>query len=253
MPPPPGAHADKDGSFVRRHARVIASRLRFPGKWQFWLWVRWVRDSRPVDTREWRECVQLTLRAAHDVFDGDFAGDERVGNQRAMAAPGNRFRAHDGATLPSRELDEFRERRIEFRSLHVIRVSTKAIVPPSRIDGTFFRVTQAAELFSVNVSNMSLTQRILERIGIELRITPRTRDRSDINNALHAVRVEQSEELIERPGGVADRQNHIVDGWRFGLTRNFGLHASFLHRSARFCRSARPFQPGLHLMFICGT
>ena len=132
-----------------------------------------------------------------------------------MAAPGNRFRAHYGATLRSRELDEFHERRVEFPRLHIVRVSTKAIVAPSRIDGIFFRVTQAAELLFVHVSNMSLTQRILERIRIELRISPRTRNRSDVNDAFHSVRIEQSEEFIEWPCGVADRQDHIVDGGRF--------------------------------------
>ena len=152
-----------------------------------------------------------------------------------MAAPGNRFRAHYGATLRSREPNEFPKRRIKFRSLHIVRVSTKAFVAPSRIDGIFFRVTQAAELLFVRVSNMGLTQRILERIGIELRIAPGARDRPNINNALHAVPGEQSEEFIERPGRVADRQNHIFDCRCFECTRTFGSHASFLRGRTLSC------------------
>jgi hypothetical protein len=241
----------KDGSFVRRHEGVIASRLRFSRECQFRLGRIWISDLRSAYEREWRECVGLATRAAHDVLDADFADDERIRNQRAMAAPRNRFRAHDGTTLRSRELDEFREGRVKFWSLHIVRVSAKTVVAPARIDGIFFRVPQAAELFSVDVSDVSLTQGILERLRIELRIPPRARNRSDNNYAFHSVGIEQSEEFIERPGRVADRQNHIVDGWRFGFTRNFGFRHSFLRGSVRFCRSPRLFQSSIHRMFIC--
>src|ERR1700683_5622072 len=154
-----------------------------------------------------------------------------------MAPPGNRLRAHDGGTFRSCELDEVRKRRIEFRSLHVVRVSAKAVVAPSCIDGMLFGVTQTAELLSVRVSDMSLTQRILERIRTELRITPRARNRPDIDDAFHSVRFEQCEEFIERPRGVADSQNYIAGGRDFRFGRKFGFHVSFLRRRARFCRS----------------
>src|SRR3984885_13103537 len=112
-----------------------------------------------------------------------------------MAAPGNRLRAHDGATFRSCELDEIGERCIKFRRLHIVRVSAKAVVTPACIDRILRGVTQAAELFSMRVSDLSFTQRIVERIGIELRISTRARNRSDIDNAFNSVRFEQSEEF----------------------------------------------------------
>ena len=49
------------------------------------------------------------------------------------------------------EFDGAIKRRFKFRRLHVVRIAAKARVAPAEIDGVRTRVTQAAEIFHVDV------------------------------------------------------------------------------------------------------
>jgi hypothetical protein len=55
----------------------------------------------------------------------DTAHEERVGDERAVAAPGHGFGAHQGDALLLGQLDDFLDCLCESRRLHVIGVAAK--------------------------------------------------------------------------------------------------------------------------------
>src|SRR5260370_33969554 len=81
----------------------------------------------------------------HDVFDVHPADEQRVANQRAMAAPRHRFRAHDGGALLARQFQQTRKTGAKFLGGHVVGVAAEGSVTPAEIGGIFFGVAEAAE------------------------------------------------------------------------------------------------------------
>src|SRR5690606_37297426 len=82
--------------------------------------LRRVGDVGAVDDGEGSHAVWLGGARTHDVRDGDAAHGERVGDERAVAAPGDRLGAHDGDLFTAGEVDQFVERRGKLRRLHVV-------------------------------------------------------------------------------------------------------------------------------------
>ena len=71
---------------------------------------------------------------AHDVFDANVVYQQRVADQRSMAAPWNRLRAHDGSPFLRGQLHEALQPQLKIRRLHVIGVAAKRGVAPAVID-----------------------------------------------------------------------------------------------------------------------
>ena len=83
--------------------------------------------------------------SVQNVEDGNSARDNRIGDQRAMTAPGNRFRAHDGGGLEISQRQKVIERLRKLARLHKVGVSAEAGVSPQSVPGVASSATAAAE------------------------------------------------------------------------------------------------------------
>jgi len=88
----------------------------------------------PIDARKWCQRMRRRPRGAGDFERLDAAHDQRVGNERTVAAPRNRLGAHDRRGRRSGEGDQLIDSICECFRLHVVRISTKRFVAPSEID-----------------------------------------------------------------------------------------------------------------------
>src|SRR6185312_3347289 len=90
-----------------------------------------IHDAGSVYLREGSERVATRGGGAGDLLGVDAADQERVGDERAVAAPGNGFGAHDGGAALAGEGDEVVEGLLEFRGLHVVGIAAKAGIAPA--------------------------------------------------------------------------------------------------------------------------
>src|ERR1017187_8969667 len=121
-----------------------------------------------------------------------------------MASPRYRFGAHDCRRRLRGEMDEFVQVLLERGRLHVIRKSAKPSVAPGGVDGIAPRMTQSAKPWQMLINDSRVLQTAGQIFLVELRVVPRTRDGSDIHQLPDAVRVQNTDELIDRMRGMAD-------------------------------------------------
>ncbi len=62
---------------------------------------------------------------AHNVVNPNPAHDQRIGDERTVATPRNRFRAHNGTWFLPGQFYQSLQPNFEFGSLHVISKATK--------------------------------------------------------------------------------------------------------------------------------
>ena len=144
------------------------------------------------------------LRRAHDVFDRNSADGERVGNERTMTTPRNRFGAHDGDLLLPGQFDEFLQGRLEFWRLHVIGESAEARVAPAGIDRILLCVSKSAQRLHVPVTDPDAAELAPAAFVIELRIVTRARNCPHVHQLLDPVRFQHRDEFIQRMRRMAD-------------------------------------------------
>jgi len=78
--------------------------------------------------------MRLGLFCVDDVHNLDTAYFQVIGNQRAMATPPNRFRAHDGSRSELvRKIKKTFNSSAKFFGFHVIGITAKRSVAPCRI------------------------------------------------------------------------------------------------------------------------
>src|SRR5258708_24594230 len=121
-----------------------------------------------------------------------------------MAAPGHRFRTHDGRAFLGRQVQQSREGGAKFVGGHVISVTAKGSVAPAEIDRIFFRVAEAAETFHVQVLDSLLVHGSGKHRASELRNAPRFGNGTDINEPLNAMSRERGEKFLARSCGMPD-------------------------------------------------
>jgi hypothetical protein len=160
-----------------------------------------------ADPGEGGEGVGLAARGAEDVFDGDAPDGESVGDERAVAAPGEGFGAHERAGLFGGEMKGAGEGGYEIGSLHVVGVAAEAGVAPTGVDGVLFGVAEAAEGFEVDVADAARAEGGRERLAIELRVATGAGNGANVDDALDAVGAEERDEFVERAGRVADGED----------------------------------------------
>lgn len=127
-----------------------------------------------------------------------------VGDEGAMATPGDGFCAHDGGWGGRGDLREFGEAFGELRGGHVIGVTAERRVAPAGVDGIFAAVTAAAEGFQMRVSDAGCVERGCQFFGVELGDVAGFGDGADVHEMADAVGVEEGDELFNGVGGVAD-------------------------------------------------
>src|SRR5438132_13698429 len=92
-------------------------------------------------------------RRALNFLDGKTPNQERVGNQRTMTAPRHRLSAHQCNSLPRRERHQLLQSNLKLRRLHVVCITSKALVPPARVDRDPPGMSQSPEPGDTAVTN----------------------------------------------------------------------------------------------------
>jgi len=174
-----------------------------------------ISDLSGADAGEGRERVFFGSCGADDFEDPDTANDERVGNQRTMAAPRDCFGAHQRSGPQFRKLNSVLERFLEFHGLHVVREAPKTGVAPAEIDRVALRMAQAAKVLDVAVTDACGGERFREGVGVELGIVAGFRDGADVEQLPDPVRAQQFDEFVNRARGVADGEDgqELPGGW----------------------------------------
>jgi hypothetical protein len=121
-----------------------------------------------------------------------------------MAAPWDGLGAHQHDALAFRQCDAAIQALSERRRLHVIGIAPEACIPPTRVCRIWPRMPQATQPGHVSVVNPRAMQSRRQLVATELGIVPRARDCADIDQPLDAVRVEKTDELLDRPCRVPD-------------------------------------------------
>ncbi len=154
--------------------------------------------------------MRFGLGSAPDVGNRDAAREKSICDQRAMAAPGHRFRAHDrdggfafSAGLPvCFEMAQRFQIAGELFGLHVIGITAKTVVSPSGVDRILAGMAQAAETGHVLVGDLTCGKRFGQRFAIKLRIIPGAGNGADIDQEAHVVGFQKFDECRQRPVGM---------------------------------------------------
>ena len=162
---------------------------------------------------EWREFVFGGGGGGEDVADLPAFEDQGVGDEGAVAAPGDGFGTHDGGGGSGGDLSEGVEAFGELGSGHVVGVSAKGCVAPAGVGGVFAAVTAAAEVFHVGVVDGCCVEGGCEGFGVELRDVAGFGDGANIDEVTDSVGIEKRDELFDGVSGVADgeeKKRHTV-------------------------------------------
>ena len=98
--------------------------------------------------------MRLTVALAENIFDRNASREQRIADQRTVAAPGHGLGAHDRGRLFGRTFQKSRQPRLKLLGLHVIRVAAKRQVRPGSIPRIFRGVPQASEVFEVEIRDL---------------------------------------------------------------------------------------------------
>ena len=128
-----------------------------------------------------------------------------VGDQRAVATPGNRLRAHHCDRPLRGQCVELGQTALEVVGEHVVGVAPEARVLPAGVRRVLACPAQAAEQWEMNVPKVATRKGRAERLAVELRIVARAWNRPDVDHDRHLRCTKEVDELVQRPRGVADR------------------------------------------------
>jgi hypothetical protein len=139
-----------------------------------------------------------------------FLRDELIGDEAAVAAPGEGFGAHDGRALLSGEGLQIFERRFEIVGEHVIGVRCERGDLPGRVfRGFAWRSAAAAEGREVGVGDAEVLQCGCECIAIEVRVAAGAGEAADVGEGFDFFGGEQGEEIVQLAVGVADGPDRV--------------------------------------------
>ena len=96
------------------------------------------------DFEEWGEFVFFGGSGGEDVADLPALEHHGVGDEGAVAAPGDGFGAHDGGGCCGGDLSEGGEAFGELRSGHIVGIAAEGCVAPAGVGGAFARRAAAA-------------------------------------------------------------------------------------------------------------
>lgn len=136
--------------------------------------------------------------------------EQIVGDDAAMATPPNRFRTHISETMPSPEIDEFRQSFAEILTHRVIGIVAKAGVRPEAIGrNEFALIPSPTQRHDVAIRDAIGREGITESLDIELRVGAGARKRSHINEKINPGFLKQGNEIFERSGRMSNRVKWI--------------------------------------------
>jgi hypothetical protein len=182
-----------------------------------------ISQLRALHTCPRRKNVRSRAHAAGNFAHGDSPSQESVRNQRSVAAPRECLCAHQNNALSFGEIDTTPQAVLELLGLHVIGVATEAGVTPSGVDRVDSRVAQSSKSRDVLVVDSHATKCWRQFVAIELRIVPGPRNRSHVDDTLHAMRLEESDEYLYRTCRVPDREDHRLCAVAFAMAHRYRL------------------------------
>jgi hypothetical protein len=151
--------------------------------------------------------VGFAAGGGENILDLDSPRGQGVGDQRAVASPGDGFRAHDHGRSCASQFDELGQAFSKRRGLHIVRIAAKAGVLPPGIDGILAGVPEPSEPWQMDVSDSALLQRWTELVLAELRIPQRLGYRANVHELLYAVSLKRFEKLLDGQRGMADGED----------------------------------------------
>jgi hypothetical protein len=157
--------------------------------------------------------MRLGTGGAGDFPHFDSPRQQRIRYQGAMTAPGNGFGAHDRDPLRSCKFYQFVQMLPKLGRLHIVGEATEARVMPAGVDRIRARAPEAAKSGHVPVMKAGGMQGRRQLASVELRIVPRTRDGSYIDQPLYLVRFQELDEFLYRAGRVPDGHDNRR-GWQ---------------------------------------
>src|ERR1051325_10310113 len=108
--------------------------------------------------------MNLLAPCGEDVAHLPAARGERVGDERAVAAPRHRLRAHDRSFLLGREAFQLRDPSAKLLRLHVVGVAAKTQVAPAEIDRFLRGFAQTTQILEMAVFDFLTRERAREKI-----------------------------------------------------------------------------------------
>ena len=131
--------------------------------------------------------MRLTPLRIGQLFDLHAVHQQRISDERAVAAPGYGLRAHERQLLVRRGSHDLLEAGGESGALHVVGVAAKREIAPAGVRGIRSRFTQPAERRHVRIADTRRLQRVGQRVAVELRVVTRARHGAHVDQPLHAV------------------------------------------------------------------
>src|SRR5437879_5809325 len=144
-----------------------------------------------------------------DVEDRLSFADQVIRDDAPMAPPPEGLGAHDRAAPFPAQLAQLDETSAELLAHGVVGIVVKALIRPESIHGrwdAYLPSPETSESGDVLIADRSHRQRIGERLLVELRIRARARNGPDVGYQFHLGGGQHIDELGNRSGGVADRE-----------------------------------------------
>ena len=159
--------------------------------------------KRPVrqHTRARRKLRSIDLVQPHDVHHRNALRQQVIGNDAAVATPPHRFSAHDRAAIVTGQRSQLIQSRSECFTCRVIGIVSEGGDLPECIERwrrALLPVPQTAKSRQMSVGYSSTGERFGESLGVELRICPRARDGTHIDEQIDGYLLEQSQEFANR-------------------------------------------------------
>lgn len=133
------------------------------------------------------ELVRIGTVRAQDMQNLDASDDQGVGDEAAMAAPGDRFGAEDDGGMRRGAAHQALEGGGELRGLHVVGVAAEGLDPPGGMLGVGARGAPAAEVGLVEVVDAGPGEGRRQGFARELRMAPRGGIAPDVDEPADAV------------------------------------------------------------------
>jgi hypothetical protein len=130
---------------------------------------------------------------------------QRIGDQRAMAAPPHGLRAHQCGALFGRQYHELLERGGERRRLHIVGIASERGISPGRVGGVGAWPAPSTERSEPPILRARFEHSVPQRFLIVLRVASRSRETADVSDELDTIFRQQIKEDLDWTRGMTDR------------------------------------------------
>jgi hypothetical protein len=151
----------------------------------------------------------LTVVRGEDVHHRHTVCEHVVGNDATMAAPPDGLGTQDRARLARRHLEQLPQAFTKRGGRGVVGVIVEGASFPARVHAVFDALAPgapSAERREMDIGDPCAVEHRRQHVEVELRIGPRSRETSDIDESAHPERAENVDELTCRTRRMSDRK-----------------------------------------------